>query len=182
MPRSAYDAMVNDYKVSFPEENPMDIIRKIIPSVNQGFEATYQFKGGEIETSFDSPDIQDSGTNSLITSSLWGVSEKRNGKEVYHEDGSIDCLFEPYQAQTLLPKYYIVRVEYEILPHTNTEIVNWYQNDTTLQLDNNRKNDPEYVRMQVNGIIKQIFSDFQRELEYRLRNNEDLRPPVALVG
>ena len=177
MPKDAYNAMVNDFNTSFPEENPMDIIGKVMPNVNKGFFATYQIKGGEIQTAIDSPNIEEIDTNSIRISSLWGVDVQKNGKEVKHEDGSIDCYFEPYQNQMLLPKYYIIRVDYEIIPYTDTEIVKIYQGTTTstsLKLDNSRKNDPNYVIAEINNIMKQIFEDFQRKVEYNLRNDEDL--------
>jgi hypothetical protein len=174
MPKDAYNAMVNDYKTSFPEENPIDIIYKIMPNVNQSLVTTYKFKGGELELAIDSPEIEDTDTNSIRISSTWGISEQRNGKEVYHEDGAIDCYLESYPNQVLLPNYYIVKISYEIIPYSDTKIVERYDGTTTLQLDNERKNDPEYVRMQLNGTLKQIFDGFQNKMEYRLRNDEDL--------
>ena len=174
MSRNAYDAMVNDYKVSFPEDNPIDVIYKIMPNVNQSLVTSYKFKGGEIVTTIDSPEIEDTDTNSLRISSMWGVSVQKNGEEVYVEDGAIDCYLEPYQNQVLLPKYYTIKFGYEIIPYSNTEIVKRYEDSVVLQLDNNMKTDPQYVRNRVNDAIKQIFDDFQRKLEYNLKTNEDL--------
>jgi len=174
MPRSAYDAMVNDYKVSFPEENPIDVIYKIIPNVNQSLVTSYKFKGGEIVTTIDSPDILDTDTNSLIIGSLWGISVQKNGNEVYHEEGSIDCYFEPYQNQVLLPQYYAIRIVYEIIPYSNTQMVEKYKDNILLRLDNNMKTNPQYVRNQVNDSMKRIFDDFQRKLENNLKTDEDL--------
>jgi hypothetical protein len=114
MPKDAYNAMVNDYKTSFPEENPIDIIYKIMPNVNQSLVTTYKFKGGELELAIDSPEIEDTDTNSIRIGSTWGISEQRNGKEVYHEDGAIDCYLESYPNQVLLPNYYIVKISYII--------------------------------------------------------------------
>jgi hypothetical protein len=174
MPKDAYSAMVNDYKVSFPEDNPIDIIYKIMQNVNQSLVTSYKFKGGEIETRIDSPEIEDTDTNNLRISSMWGVSVQKNGEEVYVEEGTIDCYLEPYQNQVLLPKYYAIRFSYEIIPYSNTEIVKRYEDSVVLQLDNNMKTDPQYVRNRVNDAIKQIFDDFQRKLEYHLKTNEDL--------
>ena len=174
MPKDAYNAMVNDYKTSFPEENPIDFIYKIMPNVNQSLVTTYKFKGGELELAIDSPEIEDTDTNSLRISSTWGISEQRNGKEVYNESGAIDCYLEPYTNQVLLPNYYIVKIDYEIIPYSDTKIVERYDGTTTLRLDNERKNDPEYVRMQLNGSLKEIFDDLRNKMEYRLRNDEDL--------
>jgi hypothetical protein len=174
MPKDAYNEMVNDYKTSFPEENPIDFIYKIMPNVNQSLVTTYKFKGGELELAIDSPEIEDTDTNSLRISSTWGISEQRNGKEVYNESGAIDCYLEPYTNQVLLPNYYIVKIDYEIIPYSDTKIVERYDGTTTLRLDNERKNDPEYVRMQLNGSLKEIFDDLRNKMEYRLRNDEDL--------
>jgi hypothetical protein len=175
MPKDAYNAMVNDFNNSFPEENPMDIIYKIMPNVNQNVDDyVYKFKGGEIELAIDSPEIEDTDTNSIRISSTWGISELRNGKEVYHENGAIDCYLEPYQNQVLLPKYYTIRIGYEIIPYTDTEIVKRYEDSIALKLDNSRKNDPNYVRAELNNILKQIFDDFQRKMEYNLRTDDNL--------
>jgi hypothetical protein len=174
MPKDAYNAIVNDYKNSFPEENPIDFIYKIMPNVNQSLVTTYKFKGGELELAIDSPEIEDTDTNSLRISSTWGISEQRNGKEVYHEEGAIDCYLEPYPNQVLLPNYYIVKISYEIIPYSDTKIVKRDDVETTLRLDNERKNDPEYVRIQLNGSLKQIFDDLRNKMEYSLRNDEDL--------
>jgi hypothetical protein len=185
MPKDAYNAMVNDYKTSFPEENPIDFIYKIMPNVNQSLVTTYKFKGGELELAIDSPEIEDTDTNSLRISSTWGISEQRNGKEVYNESGAIDCYLEPYTNQVLLPNYYIVKIDYEIIPYSDTKIVERYDGTTTLRLDNERKNDPEYVRMQLNGSLKEIFDDLRNKMEYRLRNDEDLLekyPPTKAKG
>jgi hypothetical protein len=174
MPKDAYNAIVNDYKNSFPEENPIDFIYKIMPNVNQSLVTTYKFKGGELKLAIDSPEIEDTDTNSLRISSTWGISEQRNGKEVYHEEGAIDCYLEPYPNQVLLPNYYIVKISYEIIPYSDTKIVKRDDVETTLRLDNERKNDPEYVRIQLNGSLKQIFDDLRNKMEYSLRNDEDL--------
>ena len=174
MPRSAYDAMVNDYIKSFPEDNPIDIIYKIMPNVNESLVASYKFKGGEIVTTIDSPDIEDTDTNSLRISSMWGVSVQKNGNEIYHEEGAIDCYLEPYQNQVLLPKYYTIRVGYEIIPYRDTQIVKEYEDSVTLHLDNNLKSSPDYVKRQVNDVMKTIFREFQNKLEYNLRTDDDL--------
>jgi hypothetical protein len=174
MPKEAYDKMVDNYKSSFPEENPIDIIYKIMPNVKQSLVTTYKFKGGELELAIDSPDIEDTDTNSLRISSIWGISEKRNGRNFGVEDGAIDCYLEPYSNQVLLPNYYIVKIDYEIIPYSDTKIVERYDGTTTLRLDTERKNDPEYVRMQLNGILGSIFDNFRNKMEYRLRNDEDL--------
>jgi len=174
MPKEAYDKMVDNYKSSFPEENPIDFIYGIMPDVNQSLKTTYKFKGGELNLAIDSPEIEDTDTNSLRISSTWGISELRNGEEVYNESGAIDCYLEPYTNQVLLPNYYIVKIDYEIIPYSDTKIVERYDGTTTLRLDTERKNDPEYVKMQLNGILSSIFDNFRNKMEYRLRNDENL--------
>jgi hypothetical protein len=175
MPKDAYNAMLNDFNTSFPEEKPLDVVYKIIPSVTERLEYEYKLKNGEIKLSIDSPEIVDTNTDSIIISSSWDVSVQRNGEEVHNEDGVISYTLEPGQNQVL--QNYTIRMDFEVLtdsPDWDTEIIKKYSNSLTLGLDNERKSDPEYVRTQVNGAIRTILKDFQNKMEYRLRNDENL--------
>jgi hypothetical protein len=179
MPKDAYNAIINDYKSSFHEDKPLDIIYKIIPKVTEKLDYKYKFKGGEIQLLIDSPEIEDVDIDSLIISSDWGLSVKINGREIYYENGIINCVLEPYQNTE--ENYYVIRVTYETIPDFNTEIIRGYKNIIDLRLDNNRKSDTEYVKNRVIDMMGIIFNDTQRRLDYKLRNDEYLSekyPPL----
>jgi hypothetical protein len=53
-----------------------------MPNVKQSLVTTYKFKGGELELAIDSPDIEDTDTNSLRISSTMGYIGNKEMVEI----------------------------------------------------------------------------------------------------
>jgi hypothetical protein len=77
MPKDAYNSMVNDYKTSFPKENVLDVIYKIIPSVTTSHNEIYPFKGGKLKFYVGTPSIEESDRDdiSVRVSIPWEIVE-----------------------------------------------------------------------------------------------------------
>lgn len=175
MPKEAYSAMAQDFQKSFPEENVIDILQKVMPQVRGvSLESEYPFKGGKIIITIDSPDVEESEDNSVAIGSLFGVSVEKDGKEIRNESGVINCTIEPYQAQVLLPQYYILRADIEIFGFDRLDIVQIYKNTETIQVQNSRKTDPDYLKSVMEKFINTINNHFKYKIERRLQTDEDL--------
>ena len=175
MPKDAYNAMAQDFEKSFPEGNMIDIVHRALSQVRGvNLESEYPFKGGKIEILIDSPDVEESDGDSLIFGSLFGVNVKKDGKEIHTESGVISVTIEPYQNQVMLPKYYILKVDIEVEQFDNLEIVERYKTTETIQLDNSRKADPDYLKERLENFINRLNNDFKYKVENRLKTDEDL--------
>jgi len=184
MPKDAYNSMVNDYKTSFPKENVLDVIYKIIPRVTTSHNEIYPFKGGQLKFYVGTPSIEESDRDdvSVRVSTPWEIVEiDKEGKTSYSEDGVIDCYFEVYNAQVMSGKY-IVRLDAEIIPYnTDQNIVKKSTYTKTLILDEDRQSDPEYVLRRTSDLLDNLYKEFYYTIYKNLVEDEflsDKYPPT----
>ena len=177
MPKDAYNAMVNDYKTSFPKENVLDVIYKIIPMVSTSHNEIYPFKGGKLKFYIGRPSVEESDRDgtSVRISMPWEIVEvDKEGKTPYSEDGVIDCYFEVYNAQVMSGKY-IVRLDAEVIPYnTDQNIVKKSTYTKTLILDEDRQSDPEHVLRQTNSLLDNLGKEFYNTIYKNLLEDEFL--------
>jgi hypothetical protein len=163
MPKDIYNKMVDNYKSSFPKENVLDVIYKIIPNVNISHNEIYPFKGGKLKFYIGRPSIEESDRDdiSVRVSTPWEVVEiDKEGKTSYSEDGVIDCYFEVYNAQVMSGKY-IVRLDAEIIPYNSDQnIVKKSTYTKTLILDEDRQSDPEHVLRRTSDLLDNLNKEF----------------------
>jgi len=174
MPKDAYNAMSQDFEKSFPEDNVIEVISRVLPKVNVSLKSDYYFKGGKIEILIDSPDVEEIEDASLIFGSQFSVNVEKDGREVHTESGLISGTIEPYQNQILLPQYYILRADIEIYQFDNLKIVERYKDSDTIQLDNSRKADPDYIKAMLDNFINNLYYGFKYKVENRLKTDDDL--------
>ncbi len=184
MPKDAYNSMVNDYKTSFPKENVLDVIYKIIPNVTTSHNEIYPFKGGKLKFYVGTPSIEESDRDdiSVRVSIPWEIVEiDKEGKTSYSEDGVIDCYFEVYNAQVMSGKY-IVRLDAEIIPYnTDQNIVKKSTYTKTLILDEDRQSDPEHVLRRTSDLLDNLYKEFYYTIYKDLVEDEflsDKYPPT----
>jgi hypothetical protein len=177
MPKDIYNKMVDNYKSSFPKENVLDVIYKIIPKVTTSHNEIYPFKGGKLKFYVGTPSIEESDRDniSVRVSIPWDIEEVRNnGSTVYGEDGVIDCYFEVYNAQVMSGKY-IVRLDAEIIPYTTDQnIVKKSTYTKTLILDEDRQSDPEHVLRQTSYLLDNLYKEFYNTIYKELSEDEFL--------
>ena len=177
MPKDAYNAMVNDYKTSFPKENVLDVIYKIIPMVSTSHNEIYPFKGGKLKFYIGRPSIEESDRDdtSVRVSMPWEIVEvDKEGKTSYSEDGVIDCYFEVYNAQVMSGKH-IVRLDAEVIPYnTDQNIVKKSTYTKTLILDEDRQSDPEHVLRQTSNLLDNLNKEFYNTIYKNLLEDEFL--------
>ena len=179
MSKDAYNSMVNDYKTSFPKEDVLDVIYKIIPKVTTSHNEIYPFKGGKLKFYVGRPSIEESDRDntSIRISTPWEVVEiDKEGKTSYSEDGVIDCYFEVYNAQVMshLGKH-LVRFDAEVIPYnTDQNIVKKSTYTKTLILDEDRQSDPEHVLRQTNNLLDNLNKEFYHTIYKELREDEFL--------
>ena len=177
MPKDAYNAMVNDFKTSFPKEDVLDVIYKIIPKVTTIHNEIYPFKGGKLKFYIGRPSVEDSDRDntSIRISTPWEVVEiDKEGKTSYSEDGVIDCYFEVYNAQVMSGKH-IVRLDAEIIPYnTDQNIVKKSTYTKTLILDEDRQSDPEHVLRQTSNLLDNLNKEFYNTIYKDLLEDEFL--------
>ena len=177
MPKDAYNAMVNDYKTSFPKENVLDVIYKIIPMVSTSHNEIYPFKGGKLKFYIGRPSIEESDRDdtSVRVSMPWEIVEvDKEGKTPYSEDGVIDCYFEVYNAQVMSGKH-IVRLDAEVIPYnTDQNIVKKSTYTKTLILDEDRQSDPEHVLRQTSNLLDNLNKEFYNTIYKNLIEDEFL--------
>ena len=177
MPKDAYNAMVNDYKTSFPKENVLDVIYKIIPMVSTSHNEIYPFKGGKLKFYIGRPSVEESDRDgtSVRISMPWEIVEvDKEGKTPYSEDGVIDCYFEVYNAQVMSGKH-IVRLDAEVIPYnTDQNIVKKSTYTKTLILDEDRQSDPEHVLRQTSYLLDNLNKEFYNTIYKNLLEDEFL--------
>ena len=177
MPKDAYNAMVNDFKTSFPKEDVLDVIYKIIPLVSTSHNEIYPFKGGKLKFYIGRPSVEESDRDniSVRVSMPWEIVEvDKEGKTSYSEDGVIDCYFEVYNAQVMSGKH-IVRLDAEVIPYnTDQNIVKKSTYTKTLILDEDRQSDPEHVLRQTSNLLDNLNKEFYNTIYKNLIEDEFL--------
>ena len=177
MPKDAYNAMVNDFKTSFPKEDVLDVIYKIIPLVSTSHNEIYPFKGGKLKFYIGRPSVEESDRDgtSVRISMPWEIVEvDKEGKTPYSEDGVIDCYFEVYNAQVMSGKH-IVRLDAEVIPYnTDQNIVKKSTYTKTLILDEDRQSDPEHVLRQTSNLLDNLNKEFYNTIYKNLLEDEFL--------
>jgi hypothetical protein len=177
MPKDAYNAMVNDFKTSFPKEDVLDVIYKIIPLVSTSHNEIYPFKGGKLKFYIGRPSVEESDRDgtSVRISMPWEIVEvDKEGKTSYSEDGVIDCYFEVYNAQVMSGKH-IVRLDAEVIPYnTDQNIVKKSTFTKTLILDEDRQSDPEHVLRQTSNLLDNLNKEFYNTIYKNLLEDEFL--------
>jgi hypothetical protein len=177
MPKDAYNAMVNDFKTSFPKEDVLDVIYKIIPLVSTSHNEIYPFKGGKLKFYIGRPSVEESDRDgtSVRISMPWEIVEvDKEGKTPYSEDGVIDCYFEVYNAQVMSGKH-IVRLDAEVIPYnTDQNIVKKSTFTKTLILDEDRQSDPEHVLRQTSNLLDNLNKEFYNTIYKNLLEDEFL--------
>jgi hypothetical protein len=177
MPKDIYNKMVDNYKSSFPKENVLDVIYKIIPKVTTSHNEIYPFKGGKLKFYIGRPSVEESDRDdiSVRISMPWEVVEiDKERKTFYSEDGVIDCYFEVYNAQVMSGKY-ILRFDAEIIPYnTDQNIVKKSTYTKTLILDEDRQSDPEHVLRQTSNLLDNLNKEFYNTIYEDLLEDEFL--------
>jgi hypothetical protein len=177
MPKDIYSKMVDNYKSSFPKENVLDVIYKIIPLVPTSHNEIYPFKGGKLKFYIGRPSVEESDRDntSVRISMPWEIVEvDKEGKTPYSEDGVIDCYFEVYNAQVMSGKH-IVRLDAEVIPYnTDQNIVKKSTFTKTLILDEDRQSDPEHVLRQTSNLLDNLNKEFYNTIYKNLLEDEFL--------
>ncbi len=177
MSKDAYNSMVNDYKTSFPKEDVLDVIYKIIPKVTTIHNEIYPFKGGKLKFYIGRPSVEDSDRDntSIRISTPWEVVEiDKEGKTSYSEDGVIDCYFKVYNAQVMSGKH-IVRLDAEVIPYNSDQnIVKKSTYTKTLILDEDRQSDPEHVLRRTSDLLNNLYKEFYNTIYKDLLEDEFL--------
>jgi hypothetical protein len=177
MPKDIYSKIVDNYKSSFPKEDVLDVIYKIIPLVSTSHNEIYPFKGGKLKFYIGRPSVEESDRDntSVRISMPWEIVEvDKEGKTPYSEDGVIDCYFEVYNAQVMSGKY-IVRLDAEVIPYnTDQNIVKKSTYTRTLILDEDRQSDPEHVLRQTNSLLDNLGKEFYNTIYKDLLEDEFL--------
>ncbi len=174
MPKDIYNKMVDNYKSSFPKENVLDVIYKIIPNVNISHNEIYPFKGGKLKFYIGRPSIEESDRDdiSVRVSMPWEVVEvNKEGKTVYSEDGVIDGYFE---VQLISGKD-IVILNADVIPYnTDQNIVKKSIYTRILMLDENKQSDPEHVLRKTSDLLDKLYKEFYNKIYADLLEDEFL--------
>ena len=174
MPKDAYNSMVNDYKTSFPKEDVLDVIYKIIPKVTTSYNEIYPFKGGKLKFYIGRPSVEDSDRDntSIRISTPWEVVEiDKEGKTSYSEDGVIDGYFE---VQVISGKD-IVTLNADVIPYNSDQnIVKKSIYTRILMLDENKQSDPEHVLRQTSYLLDNLYKEFYNTIHKELSEDEFL--------
>jgi len=174
MPKDIYNKMVDNYKSSFPKENVLDVIYKIIPKVTTSHNEIYPFKGGKLKFYIGRPSVEESDRDdiSVRISMPWEVVEvNKEGKTIYSEDGVIDGYFE---VQVISGKD-IVILNADVIPYNSDQnIVKKSIYNRILMLDENKQSDPEYVLRKTSDLLDKLNKEFYNRIYTDLLEDEFL--------
>jgi hypothetical protein len=174
MPKDIYNKMVDNYKSSFPKENVLDVIYKIIPKVTTSHNEIYPFKGGKLKFYIGRPSVEESDRDdiSVRVSMPWEVVEvNKEGKTVYSEDGVIDGYFE---VQLISGKD-IVILNADVIPYNSDQnIVKKSIYTRILMLDENKQSDPEHVLRKTSDLLDKLNKEFYNTIYQDLLEDEFL--------
>ena len=174
MPKDIYNKMVDNYKSSFPKENVLDVIYKIIPKVTTSHNEIYPFKGGKLKFYIGRPSVEESDRDdiSVRISMPWEVVEvNKEGKTIYSEDGVIDGYFE---VQVISGKE-IVILNADVIPYNSDQnIVKKSIYTKILMLDENKQSDPEHVLRKTSDLLDKLNKEFYNRIYTDLLEDEFL--------
>jgi hypothetical protein len=174
MPKDIYNKMVDNYKSSFPKENVLDVIYKIIPKVTTSHNEIYPFKGGKLKFYIGRPSVEESDRDdiSVRISMPWEVVEvNKEGKTIYSEDGVIDGYFE---VQVISGKD-IVILNADVIPYNSDQnIVKKSIYTRILMLDENKQSDPEHVLRKTSDLLDKLNKEFYNRIYTDLLEDEFL--------
>jgi len=174
MPKDIYNKMVDNYESSFPKENVLDVIYKIIPKVTTSHNEIYPFKGGKLKFYIGRPSVEESDRDdiSVRISMPWEVVEvNKEGKTIYSEDGVIDGYFE---VQVISGKD-IVILNADVIPYnTDQNIVKKSIYTRILMLDENKQSDPEHVLRKTSDLLDKLNKEFYNTIYQDLLEDEFL--------
>lgn len=174
MPKDIYNKMVDNYESSFPKENVLDVIYKIIPKVTTSHNEIYPFKGGKLKFYIGRPSVEESDRDdiSVRISMPWEVVEvNKEGKTIYSEDGVIDGYFE---VQVISGKD-IVILNADVIPYNSDQnIVKKSIYTRILMLDENKQSDPEYVLRKTSDLLDKLNKEFYNRIYTDLLEDEFL--------
>jgi len=174
MPKDIYNKMVDNYESSFPKENVLDVIYKIIPKVTTSHNEIYPFKGGKLKFYIGRPSVEESDRDdiSVRISMPWEVVEvNKEGKTIYSEDGVIDGYFE---VQVISGKD-IVILNADVIPYNSDQnIVKKSIYNRILMLDENKQSDPEYVLRKTSDLLDKLNKEFYNRIYTDLLEDEFL--------
>jgi hypothetical protein len=174
MPKDIYNKMVDNYKSSFPKENVLDVIYKIIPKVTTSHNEIYPFKGGKLKFYIGRPSVEESDRDdiSVRISIPWEVVEvNKEGKTIYSEDGVIDGYFE---VQVISGKE-IVILNADVIPYNSDQnIVKKSIYTRILMLDENKQSDPEHVLRKTSDLLDKLNKEFYNTIYQDLLEDEFL--------
>ena len=174
MPKDIYNKMVDNYESSFPKENVLDVIYKIIPKVTTSHNEIYPFKGGKLKFYIGRPSVEESDRDdiSVRISIPWEVVEvNKEGKTIYSEDGVIDGYFE---VQVISGKE-IVILNADVIPYNSDQnIVKKSIYTRILMLDENKQSDPEHVLRKTSDLLDKLNKEFYNTIYQDLLEDEFL--------
>ena len=174
MPKDIYNKMVDNYESSFPKENVLDVIYKIIPKVTTSHNEIYPFKGGKLKFYIGRPSVEESDRDdiSVRISIPWEVVEvNKEGKTIYSEDGVIDGYFE---VQVISGKE-IVILNADVIPYNSDQnIVKKSIYTRILMLDENKQSDPEHVLRKTSDLLDKLNKEFYNRIYTDLLEDEFL--------
>ena len=174
MPKDIYNKMVDNYESSFPKENVLDVIYKIIPKVTTSHNEIYPFKGGKLKFYIGRPSVEESDRDdiSVRISIPWEVVEvNKEGKTIYSEDGVIDGYFE---VQVISGKD-IVILNADVIPYNSDQnIVKKSIYTRILMLDENKQSDPEHVLRKTSDLLDKLNKEFYNRIYTDLLEDEFL--------
>ena len=174
MPKDIYNKMVDNYESSFPKENVLDVIYKIIPKVTTSHNEIYPFKSGKLKFYIGRPSVEESDRDdiSVRVSIPWEVVEvNKEGKTIYSEDGVIDGYFE---VQVISGKE-IVILNADVIPYNSDQnIVKKSIYTRILMLDENKQSDPEHVLRKTSDLLDKLNKEFYNTIYQDLLEDEFL--------
>jgi hypothetical protein len=174
MPKDIYNKMVDNYESSFPKENVLDVIYKIIPKVTTSHNEIFPFKGGKLKFYIGRPSVEESDRDdiSVRISMPWEVVEvNKEGKTIYSEDGVIDGYFE---VQVISGKE-IVILNADVIPYNSDQnIVKKSIYTRILMLDENKQSDPEHVLRKTSDLLDKLNKEFYNRIYTDLLEDEFL--------
>jgi hypothetical protein len=174
MPKDIYNKMVDNYESSFPKENVLDVIYKIIPKVTTSHNEIYPFKSGKLKFYIGRPSVEESDRDdiSVRISIPWEVVEvNKEGKTIYSEDGVIDGYFE---VQVISGKE-IVILNADVIPYNSDQnIVKKSIYTRILMLDENKQSDPEHVLRKTSDLLDKLNKEFYNRIYTDLLEDEFL--------